>query len=238
MKEGRAVGHAVTDPREDPRYTLIEAAHYLRLAPATLSSWVRGRSYRVSDGQKRFEPLIRRPDPRDTRLSFVNLVEAFVLRALRSSYRLQIYQVRTALSHAERKYGVHCLLANEQLRAAPGQLFLQRYRELIELASAGQRAMPEILEAYLDRLVFEAGCAIRLYPIARRDGERGPRIVVIDPKISFGRPIVEAKAIKTVILAERFDVGESIPNIAADYDLKADEVEEAIRYERWSEKAA
>jgi len=62
--------------------------------------------------------------------------------------------------------------------------------------------------------------------------------VAIDPRVAFGRPIVERRGIKTAMIAERFDVGESVRSIATDYDLEIPDVEEAIRYERWSEKAA
>lgn len=76
------------DPRELPLYSLAEAARHLHLPPATLRSWVFGRTYRLADGREGFsEPLIQLPDPEDSRLSFTNLVEAHVLHALRAHHR-------------------------------------------------------------------------------------------------------------------------------------------------------
>jgi uncharacterized protein (DUF433 family) len=49
--------------------------------------------------------------------------------------------------------------------------------------------------------------------------------------MAFGRPIVERKGITTSVIGERFRAGESMLDIAEDYDLEAFEVEEAIRYE-------
>ena len=238
MKSATRSIREVVDPREAPRYSLVEAAHYLRLPAATLSSWIRGRSYPVTRGERRSAPLIVRPLDADTRLSFSNLIEAFVLRALREAYRIEMGSVRNALAHAEKKYGVKRLLLSKELRAAPGQLFLDRYSDLIELSTAGQHAMRDVLEPYLERIEYGGGLALKLYPVVRRAGVGGPKTVAIDPRVAFGRPIVERRGIKTAMIAERFDVGESVRSIATDYDLEIPDVEEAIRYERWSEKAA
>jgi len=226
------------DERDAPRYLIVEAAHYLRLPPTTLSSWIHGRSYPVARGERRSAALFVRPVDGDSRLSFSNLIEAFVLRALRESYGVKMTAVRAAVAHAERRYGVKRLLMSKQLRAAPGRLFLDRYSDLIELASSGQHAMRNVLEPYLDRIEYDGGLALKLYPLVRREGVAGPRTVAIDPRMAFGRPIVEHRGIKTSAIAARFDVGESVSVIARDYDLEIPDVEEAIRYERWSDKAA
>jgi uncharacterized protein (DUF433 family) len=44
--------------------------------------------------------------------------------------------------------------------------------------------------------------------------------------------VVERKAISTATIVERVDAGESVEQIAADYDLRPVEVEQAIVYER------
>lgn len=64
------------DPNDLPRYTVPEAARYLRMPAATLKTWVSGRSYPVVSGEKRWERLIHRPNRDDSRLSFSNRIEA------------------------------------------------------------------------------------------------------------------------------------------------------------------
>jgi len=92
--------------------------------------------------------------------------------------------------------------------------------------------MPEILQAYLERIEWDPqDCPIRMFPLTRDDYHDAPKLLTIDPVIAFGRPVVERKAITTSVIAERFKVGESILDIAEDYDLEAFEVEEALRYE-------
>ncbi len=43
-------------PRDVPRYTIAQAARYVGLSPATLRSWVRGRSYPKGGEPARAEP--------------------------------------------------------------------------------------------------------------------------------------------------------------------------------------
>jgi len=56
--------------------------------------------------------------------------------------------------------------------------------------------------------------------------------IVIDPQISFGRPVVSEAFISTRSIADRIDAGESVEDVARDHDLTRETVEEAIVYER------
>ena len=221
-----------TDPNDLPRYTLREAAHYLLMPETTLKNWVSGRTYLVAAGPTFSKPLIERPDRQDSRLSFSNLVEAHVLSALRKQYRVKMDEVRTALEYARQQLGVERVLLSKELRVMIGNVFLQHLDKLINVGKGGQEAMPEILQAYLERIEWDLrGVPTRMYPLTRFDYRNAPRLVTIDPIVAFGRPVIERKAIKTFVIAERFKAGESIEEIAEDYDLEAFEVEEAIRYE-------
>jgi hypothetical protein len=71
------------DLRLQPAYTVAEAAHYVRMPEVTLRSWVSGRLYPVSGQQRRSSPVIHLDDPKGQYLSFINLVEAHVLGAIR-----------------------------------------------------------------------------------------------------------------------------------------------------------
>jgi uncharacterized protein (DUF433 family) len=223
---------AILDPKELPRYTVPEAARYLRMSETTLKSWVSGRSYPVSGGEKHWEGLINRPDKDNPRLSFSNLIEAHVLLALRKQYRVKIKEIRTALEYTSEKCGIDRVLLSQQLRAMKGNLFLQELDKLTNVGKGGQAAMPEILDAYLKRIDWDlAGLPVRMFPLTRDQHLDSPKILTIDPKIAFGRPVILRNTIKTSAIAERFQAGESIGDLAEDYDLEVFEVEEAIRYE-------
>ena len=222
------------DVRDLPMYSVGEAAFYLKIAAATLRSWVLGRAYRITDGSARFEPIIRAPDSGDSRISFNNLVEAHVLRALRTKHNVSIFSVRNAVEYAEHQLGITRLLISDELQTTAGDLFVERYGQLINLSKSGQLAIKKILETYLRRIDRdESKLPCRLYPFVF-SGLRvdGPRTIVIDPSVSFGRPSISKKGITTAALASRIDAGETVSELVEDYHLTRVEVETAIVYEQ------
>jgi uncharacterized protein (DUF433 family) len=70
-----------------------------------------------------------------------------------------------------------------------------------------------------------------LYPFTRKRQPDEPKVIVIDPRISFGRPVLTGTGIRTAIVAERYKAGESIEELAKDYSREHLEIEEAIRCE-------
>jgi uncharacterized protein (DUF433 family) len=83
----------------------------------------------------------------------------------------------------------------------------------------------------LERVVVVDGLPIRLFPFSREPAHDCPRTVVIDPEIRFGRPTLSTSGIPTDILFDRHQAGDSVADLAADYDLPLGDVEEALRYE-------
>ncbi len=71
-----------------------------------------------------------------------------------------------------------------------------------------------------------------LYPFTRRQREDEPKVVEIDARISFGRPVLVGTGIPTAVIAERHKGGETIAELAGDYHRSATEIEEAIRCEQ------
>ncbi len=227
----RNVPRGGAHPRDFPVYTVADAARYLHMSPSTLRSWVVGRSYPSGTGEGFFEPLIELPDPGVRLLSFVNLVEAHVLSAIRTKHRVPMREVRQALDYAQGKEGIDRLLIRPELRAAAGKLFLDRYGELISLAPAGQLAIKLVLEQHLERLERDLdGLPDCLYPFI--PGFPADRILSISPRILFGRPVVARRGVSVSVLADRYDAGEDLIEIANDYGLEVPEVEKALTYER------
>src|ERR1039457_1243908 len=94
--------YGTDDPRLLPAYTVAEAAHYLRMPEETLRSWVVGRLYPVAGRSKRSRPLIHLDDPNRQYLSFINLVEAHVLAAIRRHHGVKLPKIRKALDYVQR----------------------------------------------------------------------------------------------------------------------------------------
>lgn len=223
----------VDDSRNVAAYTVAEAAHYLRLPPATLRSWVFGRRYATTEGSSRFEPLIRPTSQTPPRLSFWNLIEAHVLRSLRTDHGVSVRALRSAIAYAEKELSIRRLLLRQELSTDAGKIFLQRYGELIELSASGQLAMRRVLEEHLKRLEWDSSkFPVQLYPFLPAGASAEERPIVIDARIAFGRPVVVRKSISTCAIADRLDAGESVDDVAADYDLDPSEIEQAAIYER------
>ncbi|MEZ4379046.1 MAG: DUF433 domain-containing protein [Gemmatimonadales bacterium] len=222
------------DPRELPAYGIAEAARYVRLPAATLRSWIVGRGYRTAAGRQRFQPLIRPADRKGPTLSFLNLVEAHVLRALRREHGIQIRDVRAAIQYAERELGIERLLLHRKLLANGKELFLEHYGELLSLSRSDQIALKRVFEDHLARVEWDTGLfPIRLYPFTGEDhGRRATRPIAVDAAIAFGRPIVASVGVTTQAIADRIDAGESVEELSADYGITPEEVEEAILLER------
>ena len=220
------------DVRNQPAYTLAEAARYVKLPAATLRSWVAGRAYPRGEGKATFQPLIKPTRAHPTLLSFNNLIEAHVLRSLRTDHGVAIKQLREAIKYAEQSLHIDRLLLSKYLRTHAGKVFLKKYGELIDLPASGQLAMIKLFEAHLKRVEWDNfQFPIRLYPFV--SGSESPKMpIAIDPSVAFGRPIVCSAGISTRIIAERIDAGETIAELSDDYGLSKSEIEQAALYER------
>ena len=93
--------------------------------------------------------------------------------------------------------------------------------------------MRHVFDEHLKRVEWDKWkFPIRLYPFVSREILTRDRSIVIDPEISFGRPIMLRRGISTAAITERIDVGEKISAIAKDYELTKVEIEQAVLYER------
>ena len=220
------------DPRLLPSYGMAEAAHYLRIPRSALRSWVLGHHYRTGAGRGFFEPVIAPASRGPTLLSFMNLVEAHVLDAIRQQHDVHLQRIREALLSLEQQFPSKHPLAEESFETVGKDLFVERLGHLINISRASQLAVRELLLAHLRRIERDrSGTPRRLYPFTRNRQPDEPRLVVIDPLVSFGRPVISGTGIPTVTIAERYKAGESIDDLAGDYDRQRAEIEEAIRCE-------
>jgi uncharacterized protein (DUF433 family) len=219
------------DPRNLPRYTYSEAARATDVPPSTVAAWVRGMRYTRKKDVGFFQPVIRRPDSVDSRLSFNNLIEIHVLRGLRVKHEVQLSYVRKALAIAQEEFGIKRLLISPDLLASAGQLFLDRYTHFLELSPAQQLAMRSVIEQYLDRVVFDARLPTEFFPLERSLRNRGQRLVLVSPFVAFGRPIIKRVGVSTQAITARLNAGEDRATVINDYDLQDAEFEEAILYE-------
>jgi len=212
------------DPADMPAYTLAEAAGLVGVPRSTLQKWTRGRSFsRKNGGTGTTSPIIKTSSANF--LSFTNIVEAHVLAGLRGD-RIGLDKIRSAVSCVERKFGVRHPLAREEFKTDGVNLFVERLGKLLNASHDGQVAMREVLDRHLRRVEFDEGRAVRLYPLFRPEA---PRAIVIDHRRAFGRPTLVNTSIPLVDILARFDCGDSLEELAADYQISSQAVQEALR---------
>lgn len=221
------------DVRELPAYSIADAAGYLRLPVSTLRSWVLGQNYRVGDQPKFFKPVIDIADRKERQLSFINLVEAFVLAGIRRQHEIPLPKVRKAVDYLRRTFNSNRPLSDEQFQTDGVDLFVEKMGSLIGATQEGQIQMRDIIRGRLERVHRDPkGIPEKIVLFPARPDTKGSADVVIDPRLSFGRPVLDRLGVRTAILAERFDAGDSIEVLAREYEAPPEAIQNAIRCER------
>ncbi len=214
--------------RELPAYSVAEVAHYLNIPRSTVRYWATGKDSSPA--------LIEVVDTNPVAFSFLNLVELHVLAAIRREHTVPMHKVRSAIDYLQvntrnESDKLHPLLS-EQLQTDGLDLFIEEYGRLVNISRAGQLTMRVIIEAALRRIERDRrGIPIKLYPFTRSNINDAPAMVVIDPTLSAGRPVITGTGLATEVIAERYKAGETVTELAKDYDREEAEIEEAIRCE-------
>lgn len=217
-----------TDPRELPAYTAREAAHYLRVPVATARYWCVGRDD--------YLPLIEVAARDPVLLSFLNLVELHVLASIRRKHRVSMPKVREAIDwlreRTDNRHDRRHPLVSRALETDGIDLFTERYGRLVNVNRDGQVVMREVLGDALRRIERDDhGIPVKLYPYTRSSVNDAPTLVVIDPRLAGGRPVLTGTGLATEMIAERYKAGESVEALAKDYEREEAEIEEALRCE-------
>lgn len=214
--------------RDLPAYSAVEVAHYLNLPRSTVRYWATGKDSSPA--------LIEVADTDPLAFSFHNLVELHVLAAIRRRHAVPMPKVRRAIDYLRKdtrdEFDKLHPLISKQLQTDGLDLFIEQYGRLVNVSSAGQLAMRDIIEAALRRIERDRhGIPVKLYPFTRSNINNAPAMVVIDPALSAGRPVITGTGLATEVIAERYKAGETVAELAKDYDRKKAEIEEAIRCE-------
>jgi hypothetical protein len=110
--------------------TVARAGQIVRLSPSTLPLWACG------DGTHKalFKPALQSP----TTLSFLNLVESFVLASIRRVHRVSMQRVRKALRFVADELEVDRPLVHARFRTDGVGLFVQHADRLLDVSAPRQ----------------------------------------------------------------------------------------------------
>ena len=199
---------------------MAEVGRYARVQHTTLRSWIHSKSGNL---------LIPATTGAIAPLSFINLVESHVLVALRRRYHVPMRQILRAVDWLKETYGVGHPLAEIDLETDGKEVFIREFDHPISASRKGQLGIDAILSRYLKRIERDPeNLPIRFYPLTY---ETTPKLIVMDPAVAFGRPVIKGTRITTPMIFERYSGGESLKDIADDYGLDVSDIEEALRCE-------
>jgi len=214
------------DPRvAKPVFTLHEAALYLGMPYSTMHRWAR-----PGDDQR---PTITvfPPSGREATVPFIGFAEAYVLSAFRRS-GVPMQRIRPAVKILADNMGIEHALASQRLYTDGAEVLYDYAHShedegLLELTvvRTGQKQFSELVREYLKRIDYaDDGWATQLRLPAYQQAE-----VIVNPKRAFGLPVVVHGGARVEDLVDRFVAGDSLADVADDFGVPAEEVEDVIR---------
>jgi uncharacterized protein (DUF433 family) len=214
------------DPRvARPIFTLRETAAYLGIPKSTVHWWAHPRG----GGH----PLITRvrSHGRQATVPFIGFAEAFVLSSFRRA-GVPLQRIRPAVEVLDQEIGIEHALASERLYTDGAEVLFdyatkndaQDVMELVVVRTR-QHQFSEVVRGYLKRIRYAGdGWAASVRLATYENAE-----VVVDPRVAFGLPLVIQGGARVEDLVDRFQAGDSVADIAADFAVPADQVEDVIR---------
>ncbi len=207
-----------------PAYGAAEAARYVELSPQTLRQWI--------------SPAGLIHTPSFNILSFNNLAEAHVLKAMRRVHELSKQGIRKAFTELSQiRRSSHPLL-EEEFETDGLSLCIREEDRVINLPRKQQQEVLELVTMYLRRVERSNGSAKVFYPFVVSDAEQEPGSIVISPEVSFGKSVIAGTGISTAVIAGRFQARDAVADLAREYGVSAAVLEDAIRWEMTHAKAA
>jgi uncharacterized protein (DUF433 family) len=209
-----------------PLYSFADADRLAGAKRGTSSRWLRGYAYKAADGAMVRRPPVTTGLDRDGTVSFIDLIEVVAIGRLKE-LGLPLSEIRKIVAECQEDLGYSRPLTSLKFKTDGKETFVSFGDQLLGLRKRrGQRAWNEILEPFLEELDYRDAYASRWWPMGR------DKPIVIDPDYGFGLPVVAKSGVRTEILLERFEAGDSVEQIADDFDLNAADVKEAIDYEK------
>ncbi len=210
----------------DGVYTLPEVARYTELHPSRVRAWFKGHYDGLGKG-----PVFKsdyRPIDSTQAVSFLDLIDVLVAAQFRG-FRVSMQRVRAAYTILQKRLETRHPFCHRDLYTDGKQIFIFAANQL------GDATLTEIVtnqqfflhvREHLMRVEYdEADRMARRWRIA--DG------VVIDPAVSFGKPVVAPTGITTFVLANAFQANRQDAELVADlFNVGESDVRNAVEFER------
>ena len=217
-------------------YSYADVDRLVGVHAGTARRWLEGYSRKG-----RFYDPVLRPEPTGSDgVTWGEMVEARLLAEFRDQ-SVPLYRMRPAIVELRQEFGPYPLAyarpfldveGRELVRGVQDSVGLDRGLLLVVVRS-GQLMLTDEAERFRGAVEYDKkGSAKLLRP------QPATPDVVMDPQHAFGQPAI--RNVRTETLAEEYRAGSSREQLADLYDLSADQVDAAIRFEliAGSERAA
>lgn len=216
----------------EPLYTIAEASAFLGVHPSTLTTWAKGYERRLP-GRKvvRGKAIVHAlpAPPKFPSIPFVGLTEGLVVQAFRRS-GVSMQHIRKAVYHLKREMELEYALASKRLYADGVRVLFDYAQEKSDEELGGltvvvsqQRVFVPVVREYLECITYgdDDWPTLLRSPVTR--------VVAADPKRSFGQPIFIHGAAPVEAVIDRWEAGDTIAELSADFGVPERDIEDALR---------
>jgi uncharacterized protein (DUF433 family) len=164
--------------------------------------------------------------PGQPSVPFIAVAEAYVLRSLRD-LGLRMHEIREAAEAVRDAFDTPYGLVSRRIATDGIDIFVEHGLGDLRRARDGQAPIREVVDKYLRHLSWDPGDDFPSSLRLRQYGDQVP--VVIDPRFGHGLPVVAANRVPVKAVADLWEAGESVEDIAYEYDMDPDQVEALCR---------
>jgi uncharacterized protein (DUF433 family) len=162
----------------------------------------------------------------------MNLLECYMLSSMRAIYDVRIPKVRKSLATLAKYVQHRHPLVEQAFQTDRRDLFIEHVGKVVNLSKHEQILIPGVMELYLERIERDPKGLFKLYPFVMGRTANEPRLILINPAVGFGKPVIAGTGISTAVISSRFNARESVPDLASEYGVSPKQIEEAIRWQQ------
>jgi uncharacterized protein (DUF433 family) len=210
-------------------YTLQEAERLTGAQAREVSRWLFGYTFKGGVGAPLWKSQLADLDEKV--IGFRDLMELRIVKAFRN-HDVPLQVIRAAIEGAKAMFGTEYPFTAHRFLTDGKSIFSEALQEhgdaeMTDLAKR-QLVFEHIVRPALYTGIEFAGDghATRWFPLKRS------KVIVLDPEIAFGKPVLTGYGVRTEIVAETFKVEKDKKTVALLFDIPVTAVEAAIRYER------
>lgn len=215
-------------------YTLAEASRLTGVSARSIRRWLEGYHYYHGRHEYHQNPVWHKQLPNFdgiVTLGFLDLMEIRFINAFRH-HGVSLQYIRLAAARACELFGHKHPFSRKNFLTDGRHVFAEIAKEtgeykLLNLVKS-QYAFRDVIRPSLYASIeySESDELLKWFPMYPK------KKVVIDPQLSFGRPIVAQVEVPTDILAKAVEVEGSVEEVSRWYDVPMDAVHAAVEFEQ------